>query len=72
MAADVVSIEGGKKEICPHCGIWTEEEHPGNSCPRIAQVSLTDEGFHYIYVDIHQWERFVEGHGRSLPGCMDE
>lgn len=68
MPAKVSSIEGGKKEMCPHCGVFPEADHPGDTCPRIAQVSHTIEGTHYIYVDLHDWERWLEGHELSIPG----
>ena len=70
MTSKVTLIEGGKKDVkmCPYCGMVPESEHPDYTCPRILAVS--EDGFQYI--DIHQWERFLEGHGLHVPGFPDE
>ncbi|MEM6817198.1 MAG: hypothetical protein AAF578_00270 [Pseudomonadota bacterium] len=68
MTAKIQSIEGGKKEMCPHCGLFPADEHPDDSCPRIAAVSYDQGAVAYTYVDLHVWERWLEGHDRSIPG----
>lgn len=70
MSKKVTVLEGGKKDVvmCMHCGVFPAEDHPGNSCPRIAAVSSDA----WEYVDLHTWERWLEGHGMSIPGIKDE
>lgn len=64
------SIEGGKKDVvmCMHCGVFPAEDHPGNSCPRIEQVTVDG----WAYVDLHKWEAFLEGHDMTIPGIKPE
>lgn len=49
-----------KRPKCCYCGLVPADDHPEYTCPRLAAMSITDDGIAVDFVDPLEWQEVAK------------
>jgi len=61
--SNLKTIDGGKvkpEDLCQHCGLVPQTEHPAYSCPRLSGVSWDGDAYDYAYAKYDEFLMFMK------------